>query len=76
MLCFRFRTSKSFTWHQALTLILNLTVLGFERGYDNGAGVPIVVVVQYGGLCVVAVVVRRSGLHSVGTAVAGTVRVG
>lgn len=67
--------SQSFTWHQALTLIGDIAVLGFERGDDDGAGVPVVVVVQDGGLCVVAVVVGESGLHSVG-AVAGTVRVG
>lgn len=75
MVCFRFRKSKSFTWHQALTLILNLIALGFERGDDDGAGIPIVVVVQYGGLCVVVVIIWRFGLHSVGTVVAGTVRV-
>lgn len=68
--------SQFFTWHQALTLNWDLTVLGFERGNDDGAGVPIVVVVQDGGLCVVAVVVGGSGLHSVGAVVAGTVRVG
>lgn len=57
-----------------LTLTLDLAVLDFERGNDDGSGVPIVVVVQYGGLCVVAVVVRGPRLHCVG-AVAGTVRV-
>lgn len=49
--------------------------MGFERGDDDGAWVPIVVVVQDGSLCVVAVVVRGSGLHRVGAVVAGTVRV-
>lgn len=49
--------------------------MGFKRGDDDGAGIPIVVVVQYCGLCVVAVIIWRSGLHSVGTVVAGTVRV-
>ena len=72
----RLNESQSFTWHQALTLTRHLTVLGFERGNDDGAGVPIVVVVQDGGFCVVAVVVGGSGLHSVGAVVAGTVRVG
>lgn len=70
-----FRLSQSFTWHQALTLTQDLSVLGFEGGDDDGAGVPIVVVVQDGGLCVVAVVVGVSRLHCVG-AVAGTVGVG
>ncbi len=68
--------SQSFTWHQALTLTRDLTVLGFERGNDDGAGVSVVVVVQDGGLCVIAVVVGGSRLHSVGAVVAGTVGVG
>lgn len=67
--------SQSSTWHQALTLIGDLAVLRLERRNDDGAGVPVVVVVQDGALCVVAVVVGVSGLHSV-RAVAGTVRVG
>lgn len=67
---------KSLTWHQALTLILNLVALGFEGGDDDGAGVPVVVVVQCGGLCVVVVVVVRSGLQRVGTVVAGAVGLG
>lgn len=45
------------TWHQALTLIRDLAALGFERRDDDGAWVSVVAVVQYGGLCVVAVVV-------------------
>lgn len=49
--------------------------MGFERGDDDSAGIPIVVVVQDGGLCVVAVVVGGSGLHRVGAVVAGTVRI-
>lgn len=70
-----FRVVTVLTWHQALTLTQDLTVLGFEGGDDDSAWVPVVVVVQDGGLCVVAVVVGGSGLHCVG-AVAGTVRVG
>lgn len=66
----------SLTWHQALTLIRDLTGLGFERGEYDGAWVAVVVVVQYGGLCVVAVVVGGSGLHSIRAVVAGTVGVG
>lgn len=63
-------------WHQALAFVRDLAVLGFERGNDDGAGVPVVVVVQDGGLCVVAVIVWGSRLHSVGAVVAGTVGVG
>lgn len=73
----RLRTlSHSLTWHQALALIWDLAALGFERWNDDGAGVPIVVVVQDGGLCVVAVVVGGSGLHRVRAVVAGAVGVG
>lgn len=60
VLLFFFKRNPSFTWHQTLTLIQDFTVLGFERGDDDGAGVSIVVVVQDGGLCVIAVVVGGS----------------
>ena len=75
MRCWVRKEIASLTCHQALTFNRDLDVLGLERGDDDGAGVPVVVVVQYGGLCVVAVVVGGSGLHSV-RAVAGAVRVG
>lgn len=65
-----------FTWHQAFTVDRDLAGLGFQRGDDDGAWVAVVVVVQYGGLCVVAVVVGVSGLHRVGAVVAGAVGVG
>lgn len=68
-----FVRNLSFTWHQTLTLIQDLTVLGFERGDDDGARVSIVVVVQDGGLCVIAVVVRGSRLNRIGTVVAGAI---
>lgn len=62
-------------WHEALTLVRSLAGLCFERWDDDCAGVAIVVVVQYGGLCVVCVIVVGGGsrLHSVRAVVAGTV---
>lgn len=67
-------STSSFTWHQTLTVIRDVAVLRFERGDDDGAGVAVVVVVQDGGLCVVAVVVGGPGLHSVRAIVTGTIR--
>lgn len=66
---------RSRTWHQPLALIRGLAALGFEGRNDDGAEVPVVVVVQ-DGLCVVAVVVvvGGSGLQSVRAV--GTVGVG
>lgn len=49
--------AASFTWHQALTFIQDVTVLHFKRGDDDGAGVSVVVIVQYGGLCIIVIVV-------------------
>lgn len=67
---------QPFTWQQALTLTRDLAVLGLQRGNDDGAGIPIVAVVQDGHLGVIAVVVGGPGLHRVGAVVAGTVGIG